>query len=96
MFYCFHTGFPSDLVVKNLPANAGDAGSKCFDPWVGKIPWSKKRQHIPVFLPENSKDRVVGQSPQGCRVRWDCKEVDMTYQLNNDSDYFKLFYWKKP
>ena len=27
-------GFPSDLVVKNPPANAGDR----FDPWSGKIP----------------------------------------------------------
>ena len=30
-------------VVKNLPANAGDSGRRCeFDPWVRKIPWSKK------------------------------------------------------
>ena len=29
------------LVVKNLPANAGDM--RCgFDPWVGKIPWRRK------------------------------------------------------
>ena len=26
------------LVVKNLPANAGDMRGR-FDPWVGKIPW---------------------------------------------------------
>ena len=32
-------GFPGDAVVKDLPANAGDTG---FDPWVGKIPWSRK------------------------------------------------------
>jgi len=30
--------------VKNLPANAGD-------PWVGKIPWRRKWQPTPVFLP---------------------------------------------
>ena len=29
-------GFPGGLTVKNLPANAGDAGQG-FDPWVGKI-----------------------------------------------------------
>ena len=35
-------------VVKNLPANAGDTG---FDPWVEKIPWRRKWQLTPVFLP---------------------------------------------
>ena len=37
-------------VVKNPPANAGDSrdvGSS----WVGKIPWSRKWQPLPVFLP---------------------------------------------
>ena len=36
------------LVVKNLPANAGDI------PWVGQIPWSRKWQPTPVFLPRES------------------------------------------
>ena len=44
---CERKGFPGGLVVKNLPANAGVAG---FDPWVGKIPWSRKWQLPPVFL----------------------------------------------
>ena len=35
------------LEVKNLPANR-DIG---FDPWVGKISWSRKWQTFPVFLP---------------------------------------------
>ena len=41
-------GFPDGAVVKNLPANAGDAGSNS---WVGKIPWRRKWQPTPVFLP---------------------------------------------
>ena len=28
-----------------------------FDPWVRKIPWSRKWQPTPVFLPEDSMDR---------------------------------------
>ena len=28
-----------------------------FDPWIGKIPWSRKWQLAPVFLPEN----VIGR-----------------------------------
>ena len=43
-------GFPGDTVVKNLPANAGDA-SDGFNPWVGKIFWSRKWQPTLVCLP---------------------------------------------
>jgi len=32
-----------------MPANAGETG---FHPWVGKIPWKRKWQPTPVFLPE--------------------------------------------
>ena len=39
-------GFPGGTVVKNPPANAGNAG----DPG-SKIPWSRKWQLVPVFLP---------------------------------------------
>ena len=28
-----------------------------FDPWVGKIPWKREWQPIPVFLPESPMDR---------------------------------------
>ena len=38
-------------VVKNPPATAGDAG---FNPWVGKIPWRRKKQPTAVFLPRKS------------------------------------------
>ena len=63
------------LVVKNLPANAGAVrDSVGFDPWVGKIPWSRAQQPIPVFLPVESHGQrsLVGNSP------WGCKELDMT------------------
>ena len=57
---------PSQVVlgVKNLPANAGDTRYE-FDPWVGKIPWSRKWQPTPVFLPEESHGhrRLVDYSP---------------------------------
>ena len=44
------------LVVKNLPANAGDMRPG-FDPWVRKAPWRREWQPTPVFLPENPMDR---------------------------------------
>ena len=42
-----------------------------FDPWVGKIPWSRKWPPTPVFLPGKShgQSSLVGYSPQGRRVR---------------------------
>ena len=45
-----------------------------FNPWVGKIPWSRKLQPTPVFLPGQSHGRgsLMGYSP------WGCKESDMT------------------
>ena len=40
------------LVVKNLPADAGD---RCgFDPWVQKIPWRRAWHPTPVLLPGES------------------------------------------
>ena len=45
-----------------------------FDPWVGKIPWRRKWQPTPVFLPEKSQEHrsLAGCSPRGL------KELDMT------------------
>ena len=52
-----------------------------FDPWVGKIPWRKKEQPTPVFLPGKFQGQscLAGYSPQGH------KESDTTEQLNNKS-----------
>ena len=38
-----------------------------FDPWVGKIPWRRKWQHTPVFLPGKSHGQrsLAGCSPWG-------------------------------
>ena len=45
---------------------------------MGKIPWRRKWQPTPVFLPGESHGQrnVVGYSP------WDHKESDMTEQLS--------------
>ena len=45
-----------------------------FDTWVRKMPWRKKWQPIPVFLPGKSHGQrsLVGYSP------WGCKELDTT------------------
>ena len=38
------------LVVRNPPASAGRRRRRGFDPWVGKIPWTRAQQPPPVFL----------------------------------------------
>ena len=39
------------------------------DPWVAKVPWRRKWQPTPVFLPGESHGRrsLVGYSPRGCK-----------------------------
>ena len=60
-------------MVKNLPSNEGDARDR-FNPWIGKIPWSRKWQPTPVFLPGkfHGQRSLVGYSP------WGRKESDTT------------------
>ena len=57
-------------MVMNLPANAGDVGG--FDSWVRKIPWRRKKQLTPVFLPEKFQGQgslagLVDSSPSGVK-----------------------------
>ena len=48
-----------------------------FDPWGQKIPWRRKWQPTPVFLPGKSHGQrsIMGYSP------WGCKESDTTEWL---------------
>ena len=38
-----------------------------FNPWVGKIPWKRERQPIPVFLPRKLQGQksLADYSPKG-------------------------------
>ena len=60
--------------AKNLPADSSCSGRLRFDSWVGKIPWGRKWQPAPVFLPGefHGQRRLVGYHP------WGGKESDMT------------------
>ena len=57
------------MVRIHLPVQEGR-----FDPWVGKILWSRRWPPTPVFLPGKSQEKrsMVGYSPQGR------KDSDMT------------------
>ena len=75
--YCFPGG-----------ANGKEPACQCrrcerpgYNLWVGKIPWSRKWQPIPVFLPEKSHGQrsLVGYSP------WGHEELDKTERLSTHS-----------
>ena len=71
-------------MVKILPANEGRRKRCRFDPWVGKILWSRKWQPTPVFLPGkfHGQKSLVGYSP------WGCKELDITEHTCRQLNYF--------
>ena len=48
-----------------------------FDPWIWKIPWSRKWQPTSVFLP----GRFHGQRSLGGYSPWSGKELDTAEQL---------------
>ena len=64
-------------MVKNLPANAGDARDVGSIPGAGKIPCRRKWLPISVFLPGESHGQrsVAHYSP------WGFKEADTAEQL---------------
>ena len=55
-----------------------------FNPWVGKIPWRRKWQTTPEFLPGVSHGwrSLMGYRP------WVCKELDMAEQGTLSLSYF--------
>ena len=71
-------GFPDGSVGKESACNAGDTGDVEFDFWVGKIPWRRKWQSTPVFLPGKShgQRRLVGYNPLGSQ------KLDTTERLS--------------
>ena len=60
------------LMVKNLPASAGDLRDVGLIPGLGRSPWNWAWQPTPVFLPEESGGQrgLAGSRP------WGCKELD--------------------
>ena len=75
--------FPGNSVVMNLRASAGDV----FNPSVGKVPWRRKWQPNPVFLP--------GESDRQRRAWWTTvhgvtKEWDISWRLNSSATTYHL------
>ena len=77
--------FLVDSVVKNLPANAGDAG---LIRGSGEDPLEKGMATIPVFLPGkfHGGRSLVGYSPWG-RKEADSIKHTLTHYLNQSAVY---------
>ena len=89
---CFPHGLPWWLSGKESTSNAGDVGDhlqcrRCrLNPWVRKIPWRRKWQPTPVFLP----GKFHGQRSLAGYSSWGCKELDTTEQLNHPHSVFHI------
>ena len=61
------TGLPTWCSAKDSPCQRRRHKRCGFDPWVRKIPWSRKWQPTPVFLPGkfHGQRSLVGYSPWG-------------------------------
>ena len=69
-----HPLFPPGTILWDFPGGASGKEPACqcnickrhgFDPWVRKIPWRRKGQTTPVFLPGEShgQRKLAGHSP---------------------------------
>ena len=76
-------------MVKNPDANAGDIRDSSSIPGLGRFPWRRKWQPIPLFLPGKSygQRNMVGYSPNG-RKESDMTEVtEHIHTYRNSTDY---------
>ena len=72
-------GLPRWLSGKESACQCRRRRKSRFNPCVEKIPWSRKWQPSPAFLPEKFQGQrsLAGYSP------WGCKESDMTEHAHN-------------
>ena len=69
-------------MVKNQPTHAGRRKWREFNPWVRKIPCSRKWQPAAIFLPGKSH----GERSQAGYDPWSCKESGMTELLSTGTE----------
>ena len=80
-------GFPRWCSGKESANHCRRLKRRRFSPWVWKIPWSKKWQSTPLFLPGkfHGQGRLVKYS------LWDCKQSD-TNEHTHITLYYKIGY----
>ena len=70
---CCFTVYDIGLMYKESACQCSRYRRREFDSWVRKIPWRRKWQPNPVFLPGKSH----GQRSLTGSSLWGCKELDM-------------------
>ena len=77
-YFMARQGFPHSLGVKNpFSCHCRRPRRPGFDPWIRKIPWRRKWQPTPVFLP----GELCGQWSLMGYSSWGHKESDMTEHI---------------
>ena len=90
LYFCWGLPRSPKWLRTCLPMQCRRHKRRGFDPWVGKIPWRRKWQPTPVFLPGKSygQGSLAGYSP------WGCTDSDMTEQLTLSLFFlFPSVYW---
>ena len=86
----FSRGFPGGTSVKELTCQCRRHKKQEFSPWVGKIPWRRAWQPIPIFLPgESPRTEESGglQSVGLQRIRDDWSDWVCTHR------FYQVLYW---
>ena len=84
------TGKTIALTIQSLPCWLSAKEFACnarvtwFDSWVGKIPWRRKWQPTPVFLPGESQGQrsLVGCSPGGSQSQTRLNDFPFTFHFH--------------
>ena len=97
MVTCNPPGFPGGSEVRASACIAGERPG--FDPWVRKIPWRRKWQPTPVFLPGESHGwrRLVGYSPRVAKGRTRLSDFTFTFTFNppgNEKQWTCVCSWR--
>ena len=69
-----------------------------FSPWVGKFPWRRKWQPIPVFLPGESHGQrnLVGYSPSGHKSQTWLKQLSTHARTQRDLQVTEVDWFPSP
>ena len=84
--YQDNIGFPGDPSGKESASQCRKHKRCRLNPWVGKIPWTRKWLHTAVFLPgkPHGQRSLVGYSP------WGHKELDISERLRAQTAHNKI------
>ena len=83
-YYCWYYIFPGSSVVRNLPANIGDAGDVGWIPGLGRSPGEENCNPLQYSCLNNPMDRGAWRAI----VHEDPKELDMTEHIHRITLYF--------